>query len=131
MIVTASGPDLVEILETTSELASAEKPRPPYSFGMLRPKNLFFLMKSQVSGLRSPFLYTSQSGLIYRVLQLGHLGIRALRQISFCKALLPILCKIRFTGKKFLFNPCRTSFQCDHFSFRDSRKNVHFLQRRN
>ena len=32
---------------------SAEKPSPPYSFGMFMPKNLFFLRKSQISGGRS------------------------------------------------------------------------------
>ena len=38
---------------STAECASAEKPRPPYSFGMIMPKNFFFLRKSQVSGVRS------------------------------------------------------------------------------
>ncbi|MNV74551.1 hypothetical protein D3C71_1677770 [compost metagenome] len=33
--------------------ASALKPRPPYSFGMIMPKNLFFLMKLHSSGGRS------------------------------------------------------------------------------
>ena len=42
--------------------ASAEKPRPPYSFGMIMPKNRFFLMKSHSSGGRSAWTWViSQS----------------------------------------------------------------------
>jgi hypothetical protein len=44
---------------------SAEKPRPPYSFGMIRPKNLLRLMKSHSSGGRSARTWVmSQSSVI-------------------------------------------------------------------
>src|SRR5687767_11580963 len=43
----------VEILRMTSECANAEKPRPPYSFGMIMPKNLLARIKVQTSGGKS------------------------------------------------------------------------------
>ena len=44
---------------------SAEKPRPPYSFGMFRPKNLLRLMYSHNSGGRSARTWVmSQSSVI-------------------------------------------------------------------
>ena len=58
----------VEIDESfwiTLWLASAEKPRPPYSFGTIIPKNLFFLMNSHISGGRSARTWVmSQSSII-------------------------------------------------------------------
>jgi hypothetical protein len=46
--------------------ASAEKPRPPYSFGMIMPKNLFFLMKSHSSGGRSAWTWVISQSLVIR-----------------------------------------------------------------
>src|SRR5712672_405621 len=51
--VTAAVTERVEILRTTSECAYGEKPSPPYSFGMIMPKNFSRLMKSQTSSGRS------------------------------------------------------------------------------
>ncbi len=53
MMVTAPTIERVETLRTTSECAKAEKPRPPYSAGMIMPKNFSRLMKRQTSGGRS------------------------------------------------------------------------------
>ena len=105
MIVTASGPDRVEIFETTSELAKAEKPRPPYSFGMLRPKNLFSLDEFPCLGLRSPFLYTSQSGLSLQSSSTGPFRNSSSSPDIFLYGSFAICCKIRFTGKKVLAQP--------------------------
>ena len=53
MTVTAAVSERVESLRTTSECAYGEKPSPPYSLGMIMPKNFWRLMKSQASGGRS------------------------------------------------------------------------------
>src|SRR6476646_6059705 len=53
MAVTAPEVERVESLRMTSECAKAEKPSPPYSFGMIMAKNLWRLRKSHTSGGRS------------------------------------------------------------------------------
>ena len=45
---------------------SAEKPRPPYSFGMIMPKNLFFFRYSQISGGRSARTWVISQSLVMR-----------------------------------------------------------------
>ncbi len=64
MTVTAAAILRLESFVTTAELASAENPRPPYSSGMIIPKNLFSLMKRQASGGRSPSRSTFHSSTI-------------------------------------------------------------------
>ena len=51
--VTAAVPERVLIFCTTSECACAEKPSPPYSFGMIMPRNPRSLMNCQTFGGRS------------------------------------------------------------------------------
>ncbi len=48
----------------TREWAKAEKPRPPYSFGMIIPKNLFFFRNSQISGARSARTWVVSQSLV-------------------------------------------------------------------
>ncbi len=52
-MVDAAVAEMLATFCSTAECASAENSRPPYFFGMIMPKNLFFLMKSQTSGGRS------------------------------------------------------------------------------
>ena len=51
--VTAAALHRVESLVTTCECANAEKPRPPYSFGMIIPRKPLSLMNCQTCGGRS------------------------------------------------------------------------------
>ena len=53
MTVTAAVPLRVEILVTISECAKAEKPRPPYDFGMMMPRKPLSRMNFHTSGGRS------------------------------------------------------------------------------
>ena len=53
MAVTAPEVERVDSLRMTSECPNAEKPSPPYSFGMIMAKNLWRLRKSHTSGGRS------------------------------------------------------------------------------
>src|SRR5437867_1521031 len=59
--VTAAATLRLEILVTTAELAIAENPSPPYSSGMIIPKNFFSLMNRHASGARSPSRSTFHS----------------------------------------------------------------------
>ena len=51
--VTATVPERVDSLVITCECANAEKPRPPYSFGMIMPRKPLSLMNCQTCGGRS------------------------------------------------------------------------------
>jgi hypothetical protein len=53
-------------LAMTRECAVAEKPSPPYSFGMIMPKNLCFLRYSQISGGRSARTWVISQSLVMR-----------------------------------------------------------------
>jgi len=65
MAVTAALGLRVAILVTMVECASAENPRPPYSSGMIMPKNLSSFRYCQAAGCRSLSICTmSQSSII-------------------------------------------------------------------
>ena len=51
---------------------SAEKPRPPYSFGMIIPKNLFFFRYSHTCGSRSAWTWVVSQSLV--ILQTSSTG---------------------------------------------------------
>src|SRR5271170_783666 len=59
------------IFNTTDECAQLENSKPPYRLGMIMAKKPFFLINSQVSGLRSPFLKTSHSSTIWQSFSVG------------------------------------------------------------